>query len=316
LNLWYSAAVPAEKQSIAMASIDENASHQNGSELGTKPQSKDVPMKLDLSVNSVGALSTLLANLLQPEDACMGDSTFMNKVSMLKVDISKELEKTESEIDSLELQLKFLDSETKPVVAHQAQAPLPTEKMSEPFSEVAKDCNKFITELLDCSEKQESMLVDLKIEDDGQEVGSYSDEPSTSKDDDDNLAAEEAKGSSLVHSIVAANNDAAKLAANPFGFVASKIDMWTLVKGSCSRTNNLRIKEKLVVRRRQMKFKEQVLALKFMSLKQLWKEDLRMLNTKNNFSKSGKQVSVNSVPLPGSSQKPCSHAHSQFTSVG
>lgn len=297
-----------------MASIDENTSDQNVAEVDARQRPKDLPVKLDLSVNSMGALSTLLVDLLQPEDGCMGDSTFMNKVSMLKVEISKELEKTESEIDSLELKLKSLDSKIKTIIADQAQVPLPTEKMSEPCSKVSKDCNKLTTEeLVGCSEKQDGMLVDLRIEDyEDQEIGRCSDEPSTSKDIDNNLVLEEAKVSSLLHSIVATNEDA----TNSFGIVASEVDIWELVKASCSRTNNLRIKEKLAVRKRQMKFKEQVLALKFLALKQLWKEDMRMINTKNNFTKSGKRVSLSSVPLQCSSQKQCSSVRSQLASLG
>ncbi|KAJ3699499.1 hypothetical protein LUZ61_003204 [Rhynchospora tenuis] len=310
-------AIPVQKQCTATASTDGNNSHQNVAEPDTQPCSKDLPVKLNFSVNSVSSLSTLLANLLQPEEACMGDSMFMNKVSMVKIDILKELEKTECEIDSLELELKSLNFEMKPVEAQQAQVLLPVEKISETCIEATTECHKLITEEPVSSEKQESMLVDLKIEDyEGQAFSRCSDEPSSSKDSDNTLALNKLKdkGTNLMCSILASNKDAAKLASQSIGIAESEVDVGESVKVSCSKIDNLRIKEKLAVRKRQMKFKDQVLALKFMALRQLWKEDMRLLNIKNNFTKSGKRVSLSSVPPQCTSQKQRSSVRSRLAS--
>ncbi|KAJ4793075.1 Nuclear receptor corepressor 1 [Rhynchospora pubera] len=310
-------AIPAQMQCTATASTDGNNSHQNVTEPDTQPCSKDLPVKLDFSVNPVGSLSTLLANLLQPEEACMGDSMFMNKVSIVKIDILKELEKTECEIDSLELELKSLNSETKPVEAQQAQVLLPIEHFSETCLEATTECHKLITEEPVSSEKQESMPVDLTIEDyEGQAINRCSDEPSSSNGSDNTLALNKLmdKGTNLICSILTSNKDAAKLASQSIGIAGSKVDVWESVEVSCSKINNLRIKEKLAVRKRQMKFKNQVLALKFMALRQLWKEDMRLLNIKNNFTKSGKRVSLSSVPSQCTSQKLRSSVRSRLAS--
>lgn len=62
----------------------------------------------------MGTLNKVLTDLLQPEDSCSGDSTFtrhsaISKLLLLKGDISKELEKTECDIDLFENELKSLD---------------------------------------------------------------------------------------------------------------------------------------------------------------------------------------------------------------
>ncbi|XP_039128593.1 LOW QUALITY PROTEIN: uncharacterized protein LOC120264810 [Dioscorea cayenensis subsp. rotundata] len=62
----------------------------------------------------MGTLNKVLTDLLQPEDSCFGDSTFtrhtaISKLLLLKGDISKELEKTECDIDLFENELKSLD---------------------------------------------------------------------------------------------------------------------------------------------------------------------------------------------------------------
>ncbi|XP_074285215.1 uncharacterized protein LOC141610842 [Silene latifolia] len=66
-----------------------------------------------LELNSITNLSSLLSQLLQVDDQCSMDSGFMrssafNKLLLWKGDISKVLELTEAEIDSLENELKSL----------------------------------------------------------------------------------------------------------------------------------------------------------------------------------------------------------------
>ncbi|KAJ4969660.1 hypothetical protein NE237_002759 [Protea cynaroides] len=70
----------------------------------------------NLEFNPLNNLSSLLADLLQPEDASSGDSCFVrstttNKLLLLKNDILKAVEKTESEIDLFESELKSLNFE-------------------------------------------------------------------------------------------------------------------------------------------------------------------------------------------------------------
>ncbi|OVA18114.1 SANT/Myb domain [Macleaya cordata] len=68
-------------------------------------------------LNPITDLSSLLIDLLQPEDASLGDSSFLrstvtNKLLLLKSEILKTLEKTETELDIFENELKFLNSES------------------------------------------------------------------------------------------------------------------------------------------------------------------------------------------------------------
>ncbi|KAG1339115.1 hypothetical protein COCNU_04G014210 [Cocos nucifera] len=68
--------------------------------------------------NPINVLNTLLADLLQPEDATSGDCTFsrqtaMNKLLLLKSGISKELEKTACELDLFENELKSMDGDAE-----------------------------------------------------------------------------------------------------------------------------------------------------------------------------------------------------------
>ncbi|KAL5569279.1 hypothetical protein UlMin_025854 [Ulmus minor] len=70
-----------------------------------------------LDCSLVANIGTSLAELLQSDDVNLTDTSFvrctaMNKLLLLKGDISKALEVTESEIDSLETELKSLNSNT------------------------------------------------------------------------------------------------------------------------------------------------------------------------------------------------------------
>ncbi|KAJ4979216.1 hypothetical protein NE237_009996 [Protea cynaroides] len=72
----------------------------------------------NLEINPLNNLSSLLADLLQVEDASSGDSCFVrstatNKLLLLKSDILRALEKTECEIDLFETEYKSLNSEAE-----------------------------------------------------------------------------------------------------------------------------------------------------------------------------------------------------------
>ncbi|RCV15313.1 hypothetical protein SETIT_3G048100v2 [Setaria italica] len=88
---------------------------------------KDVPEAADKAVNNefsinldqlgddpINSLANMLADLLQHDDSCSGDSkgpTSTSKLLLLKESISKEIEKTELEIDLLEGELKSVNTE-------------------------------------------------------------------------------------------------------------------------------------------------------------------------------------------------------------
>lgn len=65
----------------------------------------------NLELESIANLSTLINELLQPNDPCSAENgdtqrMSMNKLLLWKVDVLKAIEKTESEIESLETELK------------------------------------------------------------------------------------------------------------------------------------------------------------------------------------------------------------------
>ncbi|KAK1271996.1 hypothetical protein QJS04_geneDACA022040 [Acorus gramineus] len=77
--------------------------------------------KLDHKSNE--SINSLIHDLLQHEDASSGDSSYirnsaMRKLLLLKDGVSKELEKAESEIDSLEIEIKSLYPEIGNCVLH------------------------------------------------------------------------------------------------------------------------------------------------------------------------------------------------------
>ncbi|KAK1692380.1 hypothetical protein QYE76_009077 [Lolium multiflorum] len=90
----------------------------------------EIPVKLcQLDGDPIGSLANVLAELLQHEDSCSGDSrrlTNSSKLLLLKENIAKELEKTELEIDSLECDLKLVTTESENRALENAQNPSPS----------------------------------------------------------------------------------------------------------------------------------------------------------------------------------------------
>ncbi|KAM0905483.1 hypothetical protein ACQ4PT_017357 [Festuca glaucescens] len=90
----------------------------------------EIPVKLcQLDGDPIGSLANVLAELLQHEDSCSGDSrrlTNSSKLLLLKENIAKELEKTELEIDSLECDLKLVTTESENKALENAQNPSPS----------------------------------------------------------------------------------------------------------------------------------------------------------------------------------------------
>ncbi|KAL5230154.1 hypothetical protein ABZP36_028930 [Zizania latifolia] len=76
-----------------------------------------VPVKFDqLEGDPINSLAKVLSELVQCDDSCSGDSkrlTSASKLLLLKESITKELEKTELEIDSLEGELKSVNANAR-----------------------------------------------------------------------------------------------------------------------------------------------------------------------------------------------------------
>ncbi|CAM0958103.1 unnamed protein product [Alopecurus aequalis] len=91
---------------------------------------EEIPLKLgQLDGDPIGSLANVLAELLQHEDSCSGDSrklTNSSKLLLLKENIAKELEKTELEIDSLECELNLVNPDSGNMAPEYAQNPSPS----------------------------------------------------------------------------------------------------------------------------------------------------------------------------------------------
>lgn len=95
--------------------VDNDVSNLCGSpSVGSQSHNEGLSFNLEvLDVHSINSLGSSLVELLQSDDSCLVDSSFVrstliNKLLVLKGDISKALEVTESEIDSLESELKSM----------------------------------------------------------------------------------------------------------------------------------------------------------------------------------------------------------------
>jgi len=125
-----------------VTNVDNDTSHHGETSASDLQNcSEELPIKLD-QLPPISKLSLLLNDLLQPEDACTGDSTSMrntaiNKLLSFKADISKELEKTECEIDLLENELKSLNNAGK-----SDPSQISADISSVPFLEPASDSSK------------------------------------------------------------------------------------------------------------------------------------------------------------------------------
>uniref|UniRef100_A0A0D9WCA2 SANT domain-containing protein n=1 Tax=Leersia perrieri TaxID=77586 RepID=A0A0D9WCA2_9ORYZ len=127
--------VPEEKSCEVTNTVAE--SNKNIPEADVQACNNEIPITLDqLEGDPIDSLAKVLSELVQHEDSCSGDSkrlTNSSKLLLLKESISKELEKTELEIDSLEGELKSVNAEARkrtlrdpPATVTYAQDPSPS----------------------------------------------------------------------------------------------------------------------------------------------------------------------------------------------
>jgi hypothetical protein len=134
-----------EKSFGKAANIDNDISNLCVSpSAGSQNLLEGFPFNLEkLDTNLIANLGPSLIELLQYDDSSSVDSSFVrstaiNKLSICKSEVSKALEVTESEIDSLENELKLLKSQSEsgdPCPA--ASSSLPVENNTKPYKEDA-----------------------------------------------------------------------------------------------------------------------------------------------------------------------------------
>ncbi|KAL3819987.1 hypothetical protein ACJIZ3_005892 [Penstemon smallii] len=118
-----------KKQSIMEANTDQCTTNLRCSPNIVSQAQYDGPIfnLENLEITSVFNLSTLIDKLLQSDDPSSVETGYvqtssMNKLLMWKVDMLKALEMTESEIDSLETELKLLTAEARMCCRHPASS--------------------------------------------------------------------------------------------------------------------------------------------------------------------------------------------------
>ncbi|KAK8495581.1 hypothetical protein V6N13_062080 [Hibiscus sabdariffa] len=132
-----------EKSFGKAANIDNDISNLCGSpSIGSQNHLEGPAFNLEkLDINSIINMGSSLINLLPPDDPCTVDSSFVlstaiSKLLLLKGDALKALEMTESEIDSLENELKLLKGDSR------NDCPCPATSSSPPVEEPGKACGE------------------------------------------------------------------------------------------------------------------------------------------------------------------------------
>ncbi|KAK8987151.1 hypothetical protein V6N11_055463 [Hibiscus sabdariffa] len=131
-----------EKSFGKAANIDNDISNLCGSpSVGSQNHLEGPAFNLEkLDINSIINMGSSLINLLPPDDPCTVDSSFVlstaiSKLLLLKGDALKALEMTESEIDSLENELKLKGDSRN-------DCPCPATSSSPPVEEPGKACGE------------------------------------------------------------------------------------------------------------------------------------------------------------------------------
>lgn len=335
---------------------------------------EEVAANLDcLQVNSISLLDSLLADLVQPEDAFGGDSTLMrlsmNKLLKLKQKVSNAYEKVENKIDFLEKELKAMICDTKAdayLDSLKSADAAASEPSKGPLDDLSIEHNHLKDQQTECMEllplegnehRSSSIFVEHETAAEETVSSAFEKEPlgsrleksaaSASLIEGERLKASElsdmvegrlkvpcevdsgsfvndsicigadgtvqgTSDSNLVKLINKSNRSTSKLAWEVFDMALSKnmpqSDIWGFVNFTSLCKRGMQIKEKLPIIKRQQKFKQRVLALKFRALHQSWKEKLR--------TKLNRRSELSNPSFQNSSQKQRSSNRSRSASTG
>ncbi|XP_071738537.1 uncharacterized protein [Rutidosis leptorrhynchoides] len=230
-------------------------------------------------------MNSLLDELLQTDETSAPGSTFaMDKLQVWKADISRTLEITESEIDSLENELKSLSSDVG------GSCPiLPASGFT------LKKCNNKSIECNTAGDLESpgtstsKLAEDNKYECSQDHVGTDMVTLCGDSSQASTVAAGDNVLDKLYDTILASNNATAKETS----YEISKM-LPTCFRTSISRvTDKSLMAEKIVMRKRFLKFKERVTCLKFRALHYYWKKDLCLLSVKKSGSKPQRKSELN-----------------------
>ncbi|CAL1374322.1 unnamed protein product [Linum trigynum] len=389
-----------EKSSFKAMSVDNYGSNLCGSpSFGSESHPDGFSFSLEkLDISSIANMESSLIEMLQSEDLCSMDSSFVkltgiNKLLVWKGDVLKAIETTESEIDSLENELKLLKSDSKSKLPCPSSSSLTEHGDAILFIEQEKFCgdalhppslqvisnkdevidknpnpegafegagtgagakdddidspgsatSKFIEPVLSVRTSSSDMLIYTEqtgivaIEDSSPdskcEVPMTSEKDGTVSPGDVKVpvrcsnhtlvsaptgsVADEAD--TLCAAVLASNKESACTAADEFKRLLPS-DPCSV---DCSRVSSMLsvqtdhiIREKFIMRKRFMKFKEKMVALKFKAYQHLWKEDMHLLSVKKYKAKSLKKFDSSLRPIHNAYKKHQSSSRTRICSPG
>ncbi|KAL8533099.1 hypothetical protein ACS0TY_009375 [Phlomoides rotata] len=357
-----------EKESIKTANIDNDTANTSCSPSTMSQTQYDGPtLSLEnLELASIAKLSSLINELLQSDDMSSvetgyAQTTSMNKLLVWKVNILKTIEVTESEIDSLETELKSLVAEPKSSGPHpaapsllQRECHLKTEERVTGSSstlgpippQVVTSGAMIIENLPAVPKDNHAGVKDDEIDSPGSatsklhvvlpsgednipsetprrddivsldpynsrnlEKDSESDQSSegeTFLGDDHKLIKRNCQDLiraynahydiyHIYDSMMSSNKDSFNIAMEELNNLLpaqqSLFDISTASSVSCFQRDSSVIKEKFLMKKRSLKFKEKVIALKFKVFQHFWKED-RVVSIRKLRGKSHKKFDL------------------------
>lgn len=284
----------------------------------------------NLNIDSITSLNSLLTELLQPEEACSGDTnntrhTMSNKLQMLKSDLLKELLKTDAEIDSSESELKKISCNifSRPT---QGDSISPTTlEALDLQQDVSPSTFKYTTKEFHSDNAVSVMLksynsdmpkqistncgvvsVDENLVDvdcnGSEKLENHSNLPIESCEIDQNSESlscadlekrlpVEVDCSHVVDKIMDSNRISSGKAAE---ILSNHLPFRLPLHESKSTVKNVdsKIRGNLAIRKSYLKFKERALTLKYRAFHLLWKEDLPSLSLMKRRSKSQKRCEL------------------------
>ncbi|GER48935.1 nuclear receptor corepressor [Striga asiatica] len=289
-----------EKQSIKAVIIDHDPANLSFSPINMAQSCCEEPTfnleNLDLA--SIANLSSLINGILQPDDPSSAETSYaransMNKLLVWKVNVLKALEVTESEIDLLEKELKSLVTEPRSCCPYPAASILlPGECHSNSFEQAT------VSSAVRAAPLQVVASGDMIVESpsaDDEDSGSDEDEDDTDSQDLSSVGSMDFDFEHIYEAILASNKDYACTAMEelnkllpvqqcPFNVLAA-------AEISSPQRDSSFIKERFLMRKRSLLFKEKVLTLKFKVFQHFWREG-RVVSVSKLRGKSHKKLDL------------------------
>ncbi|CAA0806363.1 Duplicated homeodomain-like superfamily protein [Striga hermonthica] len=252
----------------------------------------------NLELASIANLSSLINAMLQPDvpssaETSYARATSMNKLLVWKVNVLKALEVTESEIDLLETELKSLVAEPRSRCPHPAASILlPGECHSNSFEQETVSSAVRAAPLQVVASGH--MIVESPSADD-EDSGSDEDEDDTDSQDLSSVSSMDFDFEHIYEAILASNKDYACTAMEELNMLLPvqkcPFNVLATAEVSSPQRDSSFIKERFLMRKRSLLFKEKVLTLKFKVFQHFWREG-RVVSVSKLRGKSHKKLDL------------------------